>query len=169
MKNKASLSRRLFRKTIFSTLLCLLPLYFLSAQAVNNEIGDVVMPPPESASLGKYIDIPIGYYTGVPNIGIPIHTVQDGPLSLPISLSYHASGVKVGEPASWVGTGWTLMAGGMISRTVQGKPDEGASGYLMTAPEDTLYLPLAYYPECDCSVNGTTYPTDSAYCENCGP
>jgi RHS repeat-associated protein len=102
----------------------------ISAQAVNNQIKDVVMPSPSAASLGKYGDIPVSYYTGVPSIGIPIHTVQQGSISLPISLSYHAGGVKVGEPASWVGLGWSLSAGGMISRTVQGKADErGNTGY----------------------------------------
>ena len=90
------------------------------------------MPSPNAASLGKYGDIPVSYNTGVPNVGIPIYTVTDGPLSIPISLSYHAGGVKVGEPSSWVGLGWSLQAGGMISRTIQGKADELIDGYLNT-------------------------------------
>jgi hypothetical protein len=103
------------------------------AQAINNQIKDVVMPSPNAASLGKYGDIPVSYYSGVPSVGIPIHTIQQGSISLPISLNYHAGGVKVGEPASWVGLGWSLSAGGMISRTVQGKADErGNSGYFNT-------------------------------------
>jgi hypothetical protein len=101
----------------------------LTAQAINNTIKDVVMPSPNAASLGKYGDIPVSYHTGVPSIGIPIHTVSEKGLSLPISLSYHAGGVKVGEPASWVGIGWSLQAGGMISRTVQGRADETFNGY----------------------------------------
>jgi hypothetical protein len=105
------------------------------AQAINNTIKDVVMPSPNAASLGKYGDIPVSYHTGVPNVGIPIHTLQEGSVSLPVSLSYHAGGVKVGEPASWVGLGWSLQAGGMISRTVQGRPDESSYGYLTTNQE----------------------------------
>jgi hypothetical protein len=93
-------------------------------QPVNSFINDAVMPAPNTAALGKYGDIPIGYFTGVPDINIPIYTIQEGPLSLPVSLNYHASGVKVGEMASWVGMGWTLSAGGMITRTVLGYPDE---------------------------------------------
>ncbi|MEM1322275.1 MAG: DUF6443 domain-containing protein, partial [Bacteroidota bacterium] len=109
-------------------------------QPTNTLLGEVTMPTPNSAALGKYSDIPVSHFTGVPNISIPIFTVQDGPLSVPISLSYHASGVKVGEPASWVGLGWSLNAGGIISRTVQGTADEGfgtAAGWLnqpLTAP-----------------------------------
>jgi hypothetical protein len=58
-------------------------------------VKDVVMPAPNAAALGKYSDIPVSYSTGVPNISIPIYTVQDGSVSLPISLNYHASGIKV--------------------------------------------------------------------------
>ena len=99
------------------------------AQAINNQIKDVVMPSPTAASLGKYGDIPVSYNTGVPSIGVPIHTITEGSVSLPISLSYHAGGLKVGEPCSWVGTGWSLQAGGIISRTIQGRADERENGY----------------------------------------
>ena len=111
---------------VFALLMSALPTF---GQAVNNQIKDVVMPSANAASLGKYGDIPVGYYTGIPSIGVPIHTVQEGAVSLPISLSYHAGGVKVGEPNSWVGLGWSLSAGGIISRTVQGKADESVNGY----------------------------------------
>ncbi|MEM8908587.1 MAG: hypothetical protein AAGD05_12120, partial [Bacteroidota bacterium] len=119
------------------------------AQPVNNLLGDVVMPPPSTASLGKYVDIPVSLYTGVPNIGVPIHTVSEGPLSVSIGLSYHASGMKVGEPASWVGLGWALNAGGMISRTVQGIADDQTGGYLYTNQPGVF--PTVGYPDC---VNG---------------
>ncbi|MEL7121767.1 MAG: hypothetical protein AAFO07_20125 [Bacteroidota bacterium] len=99
------------------------------AQPTNNLINDVVMPPPNAAALGTYGDIPVSYNTGIPNVGIPIYTVTEGNLSLPISLSYHAGGVRMGEPASWVGTGWSLNAGGVITRTILGLPDEKGNGY----------------------------------------
>jgi hypothetical protein len=87
-------------------------------------LGQVNISSPNSAALGKYVDVPVNYHTGIPNIGIPIYTIQSGNLSLPISLSYHASGLKVQEQASWVGAGWSLNAGGMITRSVNGSPDE---------------------------------------------
>ncbi|MEJ0105011.1 MAG: hypothetical protein WDO19_21760 [Bacteroidota bacterium] len=80
--------------------------------------------PPTAASVGKYGDIPVSYHTGVPQIAVPIYTVKEGPLSLPVSISYHAGGIKVMEPAGWCGTGWNLNAGGVISRTVRGVADE---------------------------------------------
>ena len=93
-------------------------------QPVNTLVNDIIMPAPNAASLGKYADIPISYNTGVPNIDLPLYEVKEGPLRLPISVSYHASGIRVGEAASWVGLGWSLNAGGLITRTVLGKPDE---------------------------------------------
>src|SRR5579859_4591507 len=100
----------------------LLSCLIVSAQDTTNTIGNVSIASPTAASLGKYGDIPVSYNTGVPNISIPIYTVQSGGLKLPIGLSYHASGLKVQENASWVGAGWSLNAGGVITRTVVGAP-----------------------------------------------
>jgi hypothetical protein len=47
---------------------------------------------------------------------------------VPVSLSYHAS-LKVDDVASWIGAGWSLNAGGVITRSVRGRPDEGANGH----------------------------------------
>jgi RHS repeat-associated protein len=105
---------------------------FLLAQPVNNQVKDVTMPPPNAASLGKYGDIPVGYYSGIPNIDIPIYNVKEGGLNVPVSLSYHAGGVKIGETSSCVGLGWSLQAGGLISRTIIGKADEVVDGYFTT-------------------------------------
>ncbi|WP_184550886.1 hypothetical protein [Mucilaginibacter sp. FT3.2] len=79
---------------------------------------------PQAAALGQYGDVPVSLYTGVPNIQIPIYEIKVGKFSLPISLSYHASGVKVEDYPSWVGTGWTLNAAGVINRQQRGVNDE---------------------------------------------
>lgn len=94
----------------------------------------VIGPSPTAAGLGRYGDIPVSYYTGVPNISVPLyHTTVDG-TPFDLALSYHASGIKVEEDASWVGLGWSLEAGGVITRTLHGVPDErGARGYVGTA------------------------------------
>jgi hypothetical protein len=113
-------------KNILFFLLLVTLTSLVQAQPVNNYLNNVIMPSPTAASLGKYVDIPVSYYTGVPNISLPIYTVSEAGLTIPVSLSYHASGVKVGEAPSWVGQNWSLSAGGMISRTVQGQKDEDA-------------------------------------------
>jgi hypothetical protein len=84
----------------------------------------IVPPPPDAASLGKYGQFPVSLHTGVPNITIPIFELPGKELSVPVSMSYHASGILVDDLASWVGLGWSLNAGGMITRTVRGRPDD---------------------------------------------
>jgi hypothetical protein len=85
---------------------------------------NVIPPSPNTAAFQKFVEIPVSLYTGTPNISVPIYEIKMKQLSLPISLQYHASGLKVDEHASWVGAGWSLSVGGMISRTSKGFPDE---------------------------------------------
>lgn len=103
-----------------------------TSQPVNNLFGDVVMPSPNASALGKYTDAPVDLSSGIPQISVPIYNLTQGPLSLPISLDYHASGCKVAETPTWVGTGWALKAGGMVARTVLGVPDEFDAGFYYT-------------------------------------
>lgn len=95
-----------------------------AAQPESIRPQNVNIASPNASSLGKVVDMPVSYHAGIPNVEIPIYEVSAGPLKLPVSLSYHASGLKVMEQASWVGAGWSLNAGGMITRTVRGTPDE---------------------------------------------
>lgn len=96
--------------------------------SVNGMLPNVVSASPEAASLGKYGFWPVSHYTGVPDISIPIYNITIGDFNLPITLRYHAGGVKVDDISSWVGVNWSLNAGGMIGRTVVDYPDDYASG-----------------------------------------
>lgn len=99
----------------------------------NNLLPVITLPSPEVAALGKYGVWPVSQYTGVPNISVPVYNININGFSLPITLNYHAGGVKIDDKASWVGTGWSLGAGGMIGRTVVGIPDEENFGVLYRA------------------------------------
>ncbi|WP_108840583.1 PKD domain-containing protein [Aquimarina sp. Aq78] len=79
---------------------------------------------PNASSFLQYGNTPVNHATGIPQINIPLYTIQEDGVSIPISLSYHASGVKVDELASVVGLKWTLNAGGGIFRQVNDKIDE---------------------------------------------
>src|SRR6059036_3887252 len=94
----------------------------LLASGLSAQVGSmrVTVPSPTVASLGKFGDVPVSLYTGVPDISIPLFTAKGRTLALPIVLKYHAGGIKVEEIGSWVGIGWTLEAGGTITRTVRG-------------------------------------------------
>ena len=94
-----------------------------SQDLVNRMMPKPVPTSPNVASLGKFGDYRVGHFSGVPEISIPIYEVQSGSLKVPITLSYHAGGVKPTDVASWVGMGWSL-SGGQISRSVNGKNDE---------------------------------------------
>ncbi|MBA4260193.1 MAG: hypothetical protein C0446_13595 [Chitinophaga sp.] len=95
-------------------------------QNINMSINLPKMTPvsPEAASLGKYGQIPVSYYTGVPNISIPLYNIKTGDIQMPISVSYHSSGIKVDEMSSSIGLGWALNAGGVVTRSQRGLDDE---------------------------------------------
>lgn len=92
---------------------------------------------PNAYSLGKFGDIPVSLYTGIPSISIPITGINAGSFTLPVSLDYHAGGIKAQEKASWVGLGWALNAGGVITRSPRGEADDDKQwlGYLYYGDE----------------------------------
>jgi hypothetical protein len=79
---------------------------------------------PTAYAFAEYVTNPVGYYTGIPQISIPIYTIQLKDFALPVSLDYHAGGIKVEETASNVGLGWNLNAGGVITRSIKDKADD---------------------------------------------
>src|SRR6267142_4085948 len=102
-----------FRKTIAAISILLFSFFFSQAQQHVQDLIKRLMPQPVPASpnvaaLGKFGDYPVSYFTGVPDISIPIFEVKSGGLSVPITLSYHASGIKPTDVASWVGLGWAF-------------------------------------------------------------
>lgn len=81
---------------------------------------------PNSAAFEKYGQYEVSLYNGLPTIEIPLHEFKVGNVNVPIKLTYHASGIKVTDQATWVGMGWTLHTGGSLTRMVQGRADEQA-------------------------------------------
>lgn len=78
---------------------------------------------PDVAAFMKVNCIPVSNYTGRTKVEIPLYTISDGQISIPIYLSYNTSGIKVDDLASSVGLNWTLNAGGVISKIIRGKED----------------------------------------------
>lgn len=83
---------------------------------------------PNAAELGKYGKVPVNYFNGLPNINIPLTELKAKGYTLPVYLTYHASGNKPDQHPGWVGLGWTLHAGGCINRIVNGMKDEMTRG-----------------------------------------
>ncbi len=80
----------------------------------------------EASSAIRFKDIPVNLATGAMYLPIPLYTLSEGMLSVPVSIDFNGSGMKNQEVASWCGAEWNLTAGGMITRMVRGLPDEGA-------------------------------------------
>lgn len=109
-------------------------------------LESLVPPAPNAAELGKYGTIPVGTLTGTPEISFPLYEINTGKLKLPITLSYHASGNQVNQKSTDVGLGWCVMAGGQISRTVYGSPDNSTNGYFnVTPPSYSTLLGITNY------------------------
>ena len=113
-----------------STVLLRFLVFLLPLGLFAQELPNIAPPSPEAASLGKFTEVPISHYTGLPNISVPIASYEVGGKSFPVSISYHARGIQVEEIASRVGIGWALSAGGQISRQVRDQPDDGLGGYI---------------------------------------
>lgn len=90
----------------------------------QNYHKDVVPPDPVSAQFQKYLGYPVSTATGIPEINIPLYTMETDGVSIPFSLSYHASGIGVKQPTGLVGLGWSLFPGFKITRTIMGNPDD---------------------------------------------
>ncbi len=133
-------------------------LILLSICAFNLCIGqdkfgmNIIPPSPEATAIHKYEEIPVSYYTGVPNISIPLGSIKDGHLGVNFGLNYHAGGFKVSEEAPRTGLGWTMSGEGLISRSIVGLPDDQiGKGFFRTNDlynvEDLLIENLDSYEE----------------------
>lgn len=102
----------------------------------------------------KYTDIPVSEYTGIPNISVPLYTLEVDEVKVPINLTYHAGGIRVTQEASWVGLGWDLTFGSIVqeindvddysayTNVVRLRPDYKWNPY-------PTYFPTKYtYPNC---------------------
>ncbi len=78
---------------------------------------------PSSPNAQSSLAVGNSLYEGTPNLNLPVYNVKCGSLSLPISLGYSYSGFYPLQDAGWVGMGWHLSAGGVISRIIQGTVD----------------------------------------------
>ena len=114
----------------------LFPLCLMSCflESRSQQLPSVIPTSPQAMDLAKYINYPVNYSTGLPDISIPLYEIKVDGLTLPISISYHASGLKGNQPSGWVGYGWSLNAEPAISRSIKGSADDKSSltGYLKT-------------------------------------
>ncbi|QSS96314.1 RHS repeat protein [Psychroflexus sp. ALD_RP9] len=118
-------------KNILSILIVLFFYYTALAQNSNQQsqinppqLPNIVPPSPSVANLMRFDELPVNYYTGQPDISLPLVSAQSKDFSIPISLSYSTLGNRVDERSGIVGTGWSISGDIVISRTVMGIRDD---------------------------------------------
>lgn len=112
----------------------------------NQYFSNILPVAPTAGELMRYADIPVDWAHGIPSIEIPLYTIECGELSLPITLSYYAGGIKVDQVATWVGLGWSLNAGGVITANCiddkYGNYQKNFCHNLMTTEEFKTYMKI---------------------------
>lgn len=98
----------------------------LPGYAQSKPAGPVIATP-NAASIALAGEVPVSYFTGLPAIDVPLYTIRERGLVLPLALSYHAQGFRPDLHPSWVGANWSLQAGGAITRKLNNLPDEWKS------------------------------------------
>ena len=107
----------IINRRALSFLFLLLPMLALAQESIG-------MPPsPTVASLVSITKDSVNNSGKVVH-NIPIFNMKLRNKSFPIGLTYSSSGVRVEEIPSYVGTGWNLSAGGVITRSVMDHPDD---------------------------------------------
>jgi hypothetical protein len=106
-----------------------------TVQAQQPYMKSYIPPSPNAASLGMYGQIPVSEYSGVPAIQIPLYSIETDGFSMPVSLSYHAGALRTADEASWVGLGWALNAGGVITRSKRDRDDFAVNGFARTSSD----------------------------------
>ena len=79
---------------------------------------------PSASSICQYGNTNVNSYRGLPQIKIPLDKLTAQGHEISVWLSYDAGGNKPDNHPGWVGMGWSLHAGGMVSRLVNGYKDE---------------------------------------------
>ncbi|MBW8683465.1 DUF5977 domain-containing protein [Chitinophaga rhizophila] len=121
-------------KYLYFLVLLLLVTFRLQAQEAPNMNNNVTGSSASVAS-GKQVNIPVNHFTGIPEINFPIHSYSRSGIASDVSLNYIGGGIKVDEPATSVGVGWQISAGGMITRNIRSLPDDYPGKGFMYTPE----------------------------------
>lgn len=93
---------------------------------------------PQTAELAKYTQANVNCYNGLLDLEIPVLHYKDNSFDIPITLKYISDGFKPGRRPSVVGNNWMLNVGGVITRNVNGKMDDGTNAILSKIREGKL-------------------------------
>lgn len=145
-----------YHRLPYIVLLFCFPLVSIPLRGQTNEISldvpRIVPVSPAVTAMEKYQSYPVSHCTGIPDITIPLYEIVAGDVTIPVTLSYHASGLKPKEQSGIAGTGWSLNLEPSVRRQVNGLPDDALYGWFNrfdswnTRPTDKLKL-FKYYED----------------------
>jgi hypothetical protein len=135
------MSRLLVQSTLVFSLI------FIGAGSLCHAQQQNVIPyiqSPDAATLGSFGDFDVSAYTGMPNISVPVFSLQEGDIPVNCELRYLSGGVKPSAHPGWVGQNWTLSVGGIVTRKVNGGVDEVANSLASLPGQSALLNQYAY-------------------------
>lgn len=116
------------------------------APNTNSYKPNLILPSPHAASLGNYGNMPVNLSSGLPSPNISIFELKEGETNLSMGASYQYRGFKPFEGPSIMGRGWSLNAGGLITRVIKSRADEAippnasSDAYGYATPENRANL-----------------------------
>ncbi|MDP4207635.1 MAG: hypothetical protein Q8928_02360 [Bacteroidota bacterium] len=109
-----------FRKCSLSCAIAIVGITKLFSQTAYTEIK----PSVNAQQFLSVISEAVAMHTGQLSVNIPLFKLQNKGIDVPVSLSFNAGNITYLTEASNIGLGWSLLAGGVITRTVKGEVDE---------------------------------------------
>jgi YD repeat-containing protein len=108
-------------KTLLTFVMC----FIVIATHAQFQQSQLSVSSPNATNFMIYGTYPVSHFTGVPSINLSLFEVKEGPISMPLSLSYHSGSITPEIHPGWTGLGWSLEScGGTITRVQHGFADE---------------------------------------------
>ena len=112
---------------------------------------------PQVEAMMRYDNSSVNLNTGTVSLTVPLVEFDDPDFDLNVSITYSSDGFKPLQPDNFVGMGWRLNCGGVITREVHGIPDEftnihtdggfvgcyeipNLQGFMMGTPADASFM-----------------------------
>lgn len=98
---------------------------------------------PQVEAMMRYDNSSVNLNTGTVSLTVPLVEFDDPDFDLDVSITYSSDGFKPLQPDNFVGMGWRLNCGGVITREVHGIPDEFgpitvSGGFIGASPTPTV-------------------------------
>jgi hypothetical protein len=125
--------RKIKMKNSFTLSLCLTASMMVFGQnnytqAYYGHLQMSTTPSPGVSPFLNYTAPSVNEFYGMVGTEIPLHNIQYGNLSIPIKIAYSSKGKNAFELQSRLGQGFSLIAGGVITRKVRRLPDDNFEG-----------------------------------------